>query len=73
MKSLSKLTLLFLLLLSQTVFAQTAEMADAMRSNGKIYVVVAIILIIFAGLIVYLAMMDRKITRLEKKLPPKKD
>ena len=73
MKSLSKLTLLLLLLLSQTVFAQAAEMADIMRSNGKIYVVVVIILIIFAGLIVYLTTMDRKITRLEKKLPSKKD
>lgn len=48
------------------------EMADTMRSEGKIYVVVAILLIIFAGLIGYLVMLDRKVTRIEKKLPEKK-
>jgi CcmD family protein len=47
-------------------------MADTMRSEGKIYVVVAILLIIFAGLIVYLVMLDRKVSRIEKKLPEKK-
>jgi preprotein translocase subunit YajC len=41
-------------------------MADTMRSNGKIYVVVAIILTIFAGLIFYLIRIDRKITKIEK-------
>ena len=47
-----KLTLFLLLLLSYTgVFAQGAavEMDDALRSNGKIYVVVSIICIIFLG------------------------
>ena len=42
------------------------EMADAMRENGKIYVVVAVILTIFAGIIIYLIRLDRKISRLEK-------
>lgn len=45
---------------------ESAEMADTMRSNGKIYVVVAVILTILAGLILYVARLDRKITRLEK-------
>jgi len=45
--------------------AGSAEMADAMRSNGKIYVVVAVILVIFAGLILYLIRLDRKINKLE--------
>lgn len=49
-------------------FAQDAEMADTMRSNGKIYVVVGIILIILIGLILYLFSMDRKISKLEKEL-----
>lgn len=49
-----------------------AEMADTMRSEGKIYVVVAILLIIFVGLIGYLVMLDRKVTRIEKKLTKKK-
>lgn len=42
-----------------------AEMADGMRSEGKIYVVVAIILIVLSGLIFYLFMLDRKVTKLE--------
>lgn len=58
--------------LSHVSNAQQPEMADTMRSEGKIYVVVAILLIIFAGLIVYLVMLDRKVTRIEKKLPEKK-
>jgi hypothetical protein len=37
-----------------------------MRHNGQIYVVVSVILIILAGLIVYLVRLDRKISRLEK-------
>jgi hypothetical protein len=42
------------------------EMADGMRSNGKIYVVIAVILTILAGLIFYVARLDRKITKFEK-------
>jgi hypothetical protein len=41
------------------------EMADALRSNGKIYVVVLIILIVFAGMIFYLFLMDKKVKKLE--------
>lgn len=48
--------------------AKAAEMADTMRSEGKIYVVVGIILIVLSGLIAYLFLMDRKIKKLEKQL-----
>jgi uncharacterized membrane protein len=41
-------------------------MADVMRSNGKIYVVVAVILTILVGLFIYVFLLDRKISRLEK-------
>lgn len=47
---------------------QPAEMADTMRSNGKIYVVVGIILIVLAGLIAYLFLLDRKVKKLENLL-----
>lgn len=57
--------------LSSLAMAQ-AEMADTMRSEGKIYVVVAILLIIFVGMIGYLVMLDRKVSRIEKKLTEKK-
>jgi bacteriorhodopsin len=42
------------------------EMADAMRSNGKIFVVVAVMATILAGILLYLVRMDRRVTRLEK-------
>jgi len=41
-------------------------MASLMRSNGKIYVVVAVVLSILLGLIAYLIRLDRKISKLEK-------
>lgn len=44
----------------------SVDMADTFRSNGKIYVVVAVILTIFAGIIIYLIRLDRKVTKLEK-------
>ncbi|RYY84272.1 MAG: CcmD family protein [Chitinophagaceae bacterium] len=44
----------------------STEMADTFRSNGKIYVVFAVILTIFAGIILYLVRLDRKISRLER-------
>lgn len=44
------------------------EMADTMRSNGKIYVVVTVVMVIFAGLIFYMIQTDRKITKLEKEV-----
>ena len=48
--------------------ADSVDMADTMRSNGKIYVVIAVILTIFAGIIIYLIRLDRKMTKLEKEL-----
>jgi len=67
-KLISRFSLLICsLLLSTMLFAQEKpEMADMMRSNGKIYVVVAVCLIILAGLFLYVMMIDRKMTRLEK-------
>ncbi|MEZ5013030.1 MAG: hypothetical protein R2794_01935 [Chitinophagales bacterium] len=41
-------------------------MDDLLRSNGMIFVVVGVILIILIGLILYLVSIDKKISRLEK-------
>jgi CcmD family protein len=62
------LLILTLSLLQLVVFAQEKSqgLEDTLRSNGKIYVVVAVILIIFAGIILYLIRLDRKISKLEK-------
>jgi len=59
-----------LLLFSIITFAQDGdkkvEMADLMRSNGRIYVVVAVIVTILIGLILYVVRLDRKISKIEK-------
>ena len=55
------------LLISIASFAEDKpEMADTMRSNGKIYVVVAVCLTILLGLFIYVFAIDRKISKLEK-------
>jgi len=62
-------TLIISLLLTLINHAQTddkAEMADTMRSNGRIYVVVAVVVLILLGLFLYLVRLDKKITRIEK-------
>ncbi len=52
--------------------AQPVEMADTMRSEGKIYVLVSIIVSILAGVFIYLIVIDKKVTKLENRLPEKK-
>lgn len=47
----------------------SVQMADKMRADGKIYVLVGIITIIFIGITVYVVNTDRRITRIEKNLP----
>ena len=79
---MKKLLTILVLVFSLSAFAQektpvteadysnnSVEMADVMRSEGKIYVLVGIIVIIFAGITVYLINTDRKISKLEKNLP----
>ena len=58
----------FALIIQVQLLAQQTpvEMADTFRSNGKIFVVVAVIITIFAGILLYLIRLDRKITKLEK-------
>ena len=42
------------------------QSTDLMRSSGRIYVVIAVMLTILTGLILYLVRLERKISRLEK-------
>ena len=67
---MKKLNLLLLALLSYvSVYAQrgqSTEMADSLRSSGKIYVVVLTIAIIFVGLAIYLFTIDRRLKKIEK-------
>ncbi|MEO6313664.1 MAG: CcmD family protein [Chitinophagaceae bacterium] len=52
--------------LAQTTDTEKQYTAFDMRHNGKIYVVVCVMLMILTGLILYLVRLDRKITKLEK-------
>lgn len=76
---MKKWLVIFLLLLSIRTRAQDqieitsedygnteVEMADKMRAEGKIYVLVGIIGIVLGGLLVYVVYTDRKISSLEK-------
>ena len=60
--------LLVALCINVVSFAQAKEvqMADTMRSNGKIYIVVAVCLTILIGLFLYVFSLDRKLSKLEK-------
>lgn len=44
---------------------EAVTMADTLRSNGKIFVVLAVVLIIQAGLFLMLWRLDRKLSALE--------
>ncbi|GAB3643507.1 hypothetical protein GCM10027423_41440 [Spirosoma arcticum] len=48
-------------------------MADRLRADGKIWVVVAVIAAVFAGIIIYLVRLDRQIGKLEKEVNEKKN
>ncbi|HZY40039.1 MAG TPA: CcmD family protein [Mucilaginibacter sp.] len=63
------LLLAFLLASFVAAFGQQnapVDMADEMRSSGKIYVVIATITIIFIGLAIYLFSIDRRLKKIEK-------
>lgn len=63
------LTVCLILSLSVISFAQNdagVEMATALRSSGKIYVVVAVIAVIFIGIVIYLFSIDNRLKKIEK-------
>ena len=73
MRTAKKLFFLFTsMLVSILAFAQDVNgktaFGETMRSSGRIYVVLAVMLTILAGLILYLVRLDRKVTRIEKEI-----
>lgn len=67
--SYSKRILLFLFTMTLSFAGMAQEkvdMADQMRSNGRIYVVVAVMVTILLGLVLYLVRIDRRLSKLEK-------
>jgi len=57
---------IFFIIVATTICSAETEMADTLRSNGKIYVVVLVLASIFAGIFAYLVYLDRKISKLEQ-------
>lgn len=67
MKKLS--VLLFAMLMPFIMRAQSdITMADTMRQEGKIYVVVAVLSVIFIGIILFLVSIERRVSRMEKQI-----
>jgi len=66
MKKFITLLSLPLFLLLSSFQSQEIEMADKMRSDGLIYVLVLIVLLILGGLFFYLFTIERKVKKLEK-------
>ena len=72
------LVLTLLLLAAQlSAFAQdtvsgaasaSPDMAEGLRSSGKIYVVVLVLATIFAGIVAFLIYLERRLSRLERSI-----
>lgn len=68
---------IFLLMLNLLSFAQTEtvaagpKMADQFRTEGKIYVVIGVISIVFVCLVFFLVYLERKMKRLEEEMKNK--
>lgn len=60
--------LLSFIIISLNLFAQEnkIEMADELRNSGKIYVVVAVMLLLFLSFITYLFTIDKRLKKIEK-------
>lgn len=70
-KTIAFIFSILMLTLSETSFAQNdvinQENATILHQNGQIYLVVLVLVTIFAGIIFYLIRLERKLNRLEKK------
>ncbi len=64
---LTSFSLLFFYGVSIAQNTDGVEMADALRSSGKIYVVVTVISVIFIGIIAYLFSIDKRVKKIEQK------
>lgn len=56
---------IFCLISTFALQAQNVEMAETFRGEGKIYVVVGVMLLLLIGLFIYLFRIERKVKKLE--------
>lgn len=67
-KIISATILSFITALMATAQVPQVEMADQMRADGKIYVVVGVMTILFLGMLIYLILLDKKISKIEEQV-----
>lgn len=67
------LSFIFILLslVSNSQEATSPQMADVMRENGKIYIVISVIGLIFLALVLFLVVIERRVKKLEEDLKNK--
>jgi len=73
MRNIRNFVIFLMVICFGAIYAQApastdVDMADTMRSSGKIYVVVGVVLIILVGLLIYLITIDRKVSKIEKEI-----
>ena len=61
------ITALFFSFFMRLANAQSSA-GDFMRSMGKMYVVVAVILAVFIGIVLFLVYLDRRLTKIENQI-----
>lgn len=64
--ALFMVTLMAALLPLMASAEERPEMADVMRSNGKIYIVILVICTIFIGITLFLISLERRIRKMER-------
>lgn len=55
-------------LLSLVAKAESNSVNDFFRSQGKFYVVVAVIIVLFIGIVIYMISLDRKLSKIENRI-----
>jgi CcmD family protein len=67
------LTFVIIFCCNLSIFAQESGMENTMLKSGKINVVVAVVAVIFIGIVLYLVRMDRKLTKMENEINSNKE
>lgn len=70
-KVLSLVFLLSALFSSAQEEVSGPQMADSFRSDGKIYIVITVIAMVFIALVIFLIALERKVSKLEKQIDKK--
>lgn len=55
-------------LLTLSVFAQSNSIGDQLQNSNKLYAVIAVLCVIFIGIVLFLVSIERKVKQLEKEI-----